>query len=129
MFGNKLRVPAEILKELDEAGLKHRFVSIKKIQDSGGYHPMGWTPYTLKNPKKNPITGNMEDTLRVGDLILAVKSAQDHTKHLNWLNQKAKAQSANHKANVSEMKKRISEGGASKHVSLIEGFEENESDD
>jgi hypothetical protein len=129
LFGNRLRLPREIQEELDRKGLKHRFVSIKLIQESGGYHPKGWTPYTLEKSKTNPITGQTENTFRVGDLILAVKPAAEHAKHLNWLQQKSAAQSKAHKNSIREMRDRIREGRADKHIALIEGFEENESDD
>lgn len=126
MFGNRLTLPKALQKELDEQELKHRFVSIKKIQEAGGYHPLGWTPYTLKNPRSNPITGVAETTFRVGDLILAVKTQQDYDKHKAWLAQKSKAQTQSHKNSVKEMKDRLREGGISNHVKILEGYEENE---
>lgn len=126
MFGNRLTLPKHIQKELDEAGLKHRFVSVKKMQDAGGYHPMGWTPYTLKNPRANPITGVAESTFRVGDLILAVKTQADYEKHRAWLAQKSNSQSQHQKNSIKEMKERLKEGGIANHVKLLEGYEEND---
>lgn len=125
-FGNKLKVPAHIQKELDEQGLVHRFVSARKLSDNGGYHPMGWTPYVIKNPVENPITGQTDKIYRVGDLILAVKSKEDHAKHRAWLDQKADAMRKSNKNTVQDMRDRIRDSGASKHVSLIEGYDEND---
>lgn len=127
--GSALKIPNHIQAELDEAGLVPRFVSVKKVADSGGYHPKGWTPYTIKNPTENPLTGQMDKTFRVGDLILAVKTKQAHNAHLAELRRKSDAQSASHKNSVKEMRDRIKDSGADKHVSLIEGYEENESDE
>lgn len=128
-FGNKLKIPAHIQKELDEEGLIGRFVSLKKIQDSGGYHPMGWTPYLVKNPQMNPITQTAEKTFRIGDLVLAVKTKHDHAQHVAWLKQKSDRQTSQHKNNVKEMRDRIRDSRADKHISLIEGYEENDKDD
>lgn len=128
-FGNKLAIPAHIKKELEAAGFAHRFVSLKKLQDGGGYHPMGWTPYTVKNPVPNPITGQTENVFRIGDLVLAVKTAADHQKHVNWLKQKSKGQSQAHKDSVKEMRDKIKLGKADKHISVFEGYEENDGTD
>lgn len=128
-FGNRLKVPAHIQKELDEAGLAHRFVSIKKIQESGGYHPKGWTPYTLKNPQENILTGQAEKTYRVGDLVLAVKTKEAHAQHVKYLAKQAEAQSATQRNSVKQMRDKIRESRADKHISLIEGYEENGDDD
>lgn len=128
-FGNKLAIPAHIRQELDKAGYAHRFVSLKKLNDSGGYHPMGWTPYVVKNPVPNPITGQTENVFRIGDLVLAVKSKEDHQKHVNFLKQKASNQAQAHKDSVKEMRDKIKERKADKHISLFEGYEENDGTD
>jgi hypothetical protein len=125
MFGNRLRVPPHIQEELDKKGLVARFVSIRKLQESGGYHPMGWTPYIVESPRQNPIDGSTEKTFRVGDLVLAVKTREAHAKHRKWLEQKAQAQTQNHKNSVKEMRDRIKDSRADKHIALIEGYEEN----
>lgn len=127
--GNRLKIPAHIQAELDKKGLVPRFVSLKKMSESGGYHPMGWTPYTVENPQVNPITGTAEKVFRVGDLVLAVKPKAEYQKHKEWLAQKSKSQSQMHRNNVKEMRDRIKDSRADKHVSLIEGYEENGDDE
>lgn len=129
LFSTRLRIPAHIREELEKEGLVARFISVKKIQDSGGYHPMGWVPYEIKNPKPNPITGQAEKVHRVGDLILAVKSKQDAAKHEAHLNQKAASLKKSNKGTIQDMRDRIKESGANKHVALFEGYDENGDDE
>lgn len=127
-FGNRLKVPAHIMKELRDKGLAHRFVSIKKIQENGGYHPMGWTPYEVEKPLTNPLTGQAEKLHRVGDLVLAVKPKDAFEQHKKWLAHKSQAQAGVQKKAAQEMRDRIKEGKASKHISVIEGYEESDDD-
>jgi hypothetical protein len=126
LFGNRLKVPQQIQEELEKEGYVHRFVSMKKITEAGGFHPMGWTPYTIKNPIKNPITGQAESIFRVGDLVLAVKTKEQHKKHLDYLKRRSQAQSNAHQDNVKAMRDKIKEGNASKHIALLEGDDEDE---
>jgi hypothetical protein len=129
LFGGGLKIPDHIKAELDKKGLVPRFVSLKVLQDNGGYHPKGWTPYTVENPQVNPITGTAEKTFRIGDLVLAVKTKEQHAKHKEYLSQRSAAQSQEHKNNVKEMRDKIRDSGAGKHISLIEGYEENDGTD
>ncbi len=129
LFGNPLKVPAHIMAELQKKELAHRFISTKTLQASGGYHPKGWVPYKIDNPQVNPLTGTADGYHRVGDLILAVKPKSEHAKHLAWLKQKADAMKKSNKNTVQDMRDRIRDSGASKHVSLIEGYEENGDDE
>lgn len=128
-FSNRQMIPAHIQKELDEQGLVGRFLSLKMLGDSGGYHPKGWTPYVLKNPIPNPITGNADKTYRVGDLVLGVKTKELHAQHRAYLDQRAKMQSLEGKKGIQEMRDRIRESRSEKHISLIEGYEENGGDE
>lgn len=128
-FGGSLQIPSHIKKELEAAGLVARFVSMKKISDNGGYHPRGWTPYTIKNPNTNPITGQAESIFRVGDLVLAVKTLEMHKKHLDFLKNRSAMQSQSQKDSVKAMRDKIREGRADKHISLLEGYDEDDKDD
>lgn len=128
-FGAKLQIPAAIRKEIASKGLVPRFVSTKKIVESGGYHPNGWVPYQIENPVKNPITGQADSIFRVGDLVLAVKTKQQHARQTQYLRDKAENQQKAQKNSVKEMRDRIKDSRADKHISLIEGYEENDGDD
>lgn len=128
-FSNRQVIPPHIQKELDEQGLIGRFLSLKMLGDSGGYHPKGWTPYVLKNPIPNPITGNADKTYRVGDLVLGVKTKELHAAHRAHLDQRAAAQSLEGKRTIQEMRDRIRESRSEKHIGLIEGYEENGGDE
>lgn len=127
-FGNRLKIPAHIEEELKAKGLVPRFVSVKKIQENGGFHPMGWTPYEIEKPHTNPLTGQAEKLFRVGDLVLATKPKAAAENHKRWLAQKSEAQSGEQKKAAKEMRDRIREGKASKHISVIEGYEESDDD-
>lgn len=129
LFGNRQKIPEEIQKELDAKGLKARFVSIKVIQEAGGYHPKGWTPYKLDKPRENPITGTADPLFRVGDLVLAVKTKEDHARHLRHLAMRSESQALEQKKSIQEMRDKIRESRAEKHVSLLEGYEENDDED
>lgn len=129
LFGNRQKIPADIQKELDEKNLAARFVSIKVIQESGGYHPKGWVPYKLDNPRKNPIDGSVDPLFRVGDLVLAVKTQADHKRHLAHLASRSNSQALEQKKSIQEMRDKIRESRAEKHVSLLEGYEENDDED
>jgi hypothetical protein len=100
-------------------------VSVKVIQDNGGYHPKGWVPYTIENPKENPLTGQAEKVHRIGDLVLAVKTEADAQKHRNYLKQRADLMKKSNSRTVQDMRDRIRDSGAGKHVALFEGYDEN----
>lgn len=126
-FGG-LQIPAHIQKELKEANLTARFVSIKVLNERGGFHPRGWIPYVVKNPIENPLTGQSEKTYRIGDLVLAVKSATDAKAHKDYLQGRADSQVAAQGESIKQMRDKIREGRADKHISLLEGYEENDDD-
>jgi hypothetical protein len=129
IFGGGLRVPAYIQKELEEKGLVARFVSVKKVAEAGGYHPRGWTPYQIENPQPNVLTGQVDKTYRFGDLVLAVKTKQQAQQHRKLLDQRNAGQAQSHKNSLKEMRDKIREGRADKHISLFEGYEENGDDE
>lgn len=129
LYSGGVRIPAYIRKELEAKGLEGRFVSIKVINERGGHHPRGWTPYMIENPQVNPITGSADKTYKYGDLILAVKPKAMAEAQRSELRRRAKAQSSSHQNNVKEMRDRIKDSRADKHISLIEGYEENGDDE
>lgn len=126
VFGNPLKIPESIAKDLKEKGLVPRFISIKKVMENAGQHDKGWTIYKLPEPIRHPITGNLEETYRVKDLILAVKSKEDHQKHQEYLRLRANMQSQSPSKMRKEIRDRIKEAKASSYVSMIDGYEENE---
>lgn len=128
-FGNRLQIPKYIKDEMEEAGLEARFISVKKVQEGGGYHPMGWTPYKIKNPQPNPLTGQADSVYRVGDLVLACKTKEAQMKHRAYLDSKSQAQTQAQKNAAREMRDKIREGRADKHIALIEGYDENGDDE
>lgn len=129
LYSGGVKVPGYIKKELEAKGLEARFVSTKAINERGGFHPRGWTPYVIDNPQVNPLTGNADKTFKHGDLVLAVKPKAMAEAQRAELRRRAKAQSSSHQNNVKEMRDRIKDSRADKHISLIEGYEENGDDE
>lgn len=130
LFGTALSIPKYIKEEMDAKGLSPRFLSTKKMQESGGFHPKGWQIYVIDNPRENPLTGTTEKVYRVGDLVLGYKTKEAVAQHRAFLKAKVDAQSQQRKNAVKEMRDKIKESRADKHVQLIEGYDENgDSDD
>lgn len=126
LFGNRQKIPAAIAAELEKKNLVGRFVNIKTMQENGGFHKRGWEVYELDEGLKNPITGNVNKTYRVGDLILAVKTKEDHQKHREYLDQQAKQASMSAVERRKEIRDRIKENKAEGYVKIFDGYEENE---
>lgn len=126
MFGNKQTVPENIKKELEKKGLVARFISTKKFNDAGGVNEKGWIPYVLDTPTVNIVNGTTEKTFKVGDLVLAVKSKEDHAKHLRYLQARSAVQSGSVKEQINAIRDNIRSSKADGQIKLTEGYEENE---
>lgn len=126
MFGNRLKLPKDIQKELEEKKLVHRFISVKKMQESGGFHDKGWQVYQLKEGLTNPISGSVDKIYRVGDLVLAVKTKEDHARHVAYLEMRANAQAQVVQQSKQEIRDKIKESKADKYISIDDGYDEND---
>jgi hypothetical protein len=48
LFGDRLALPSDLRKELEEQGLAWKFISVPKLKENGGWHERGWRPYKRK---------------------------------------------------------------------------------
>ncbi len=126
LFGNKLTIPEALRNELDKKGLVPRFISMKKFNEAGGVNEKGWTPYILETPVVNVVNGSTEKTFKVGDLVLAVKTKEDHAKHLRYLQARSAVQSGSVKEQINAIRDNIRSNKADGQIKLTEGYEENE---
>lgn len=122
IFGNILKIPAEIKKELDAKNLEGRFIRYEEFVKLGGMHPRGWEPYKPDvSPKSYQLFGsNPDGFIRRKDLVLASRSKELCDLHRGKLKQDAdrKMSSASQKAAAKGLKSMSSE------VSVIEGYYE-----
>jgi len=122
----------EVAKELEEQGLEARYVNIKLMGRNGGTHPRGWRPYKRQKSESSTrdeylFGKDPEGYVRRGDLVLAVKTKEEVSKHRAYLDYEAKSHSVNRiiKNKRKEMREMIKNQGMGDYVTLHEGYEEN----
>lgn len=94
LFGNPLKIPEALAKELAAKGLGGHWISYKQLQANAGYHKKGWVPY---KQEKNATISNEEfhlgvgpdGLIRRGSLILGVKSLEAIGQHKEYLSSRA----------------------------------------
>lgn len=97
LFGNKLGVDPAIKKRIDEMDMDCRFISVKHLQDMGGFHDHGWRPIKMKevcatmDEHTKQLGSDPEGYIRRGDLVLGVRSKERGRLHKTYLAQEAKA--------------------------------------
>lgn len=133
IFGNTLSLPPELEKELKDKGLIARWVSSKTLYANQGYHPKNWKPYkrdagaTMMGVEFK--TGSDPDGLiRRGDCILATKSAEDHAKHQDWLDQKADKYRGYNKEQAAELRATARAAGAKTEIDAEYDSDDDEND-
>lgn len=140
IFGNALGVPPEVVKEIEAAGLVHRFINAKRLGDMGGYHPQGWRPYKPTDAARGNMDGqallfgnDASGYIRRGDCILAVRPKELNEKHKAYLKQeslrtsnvtKTAAASARDFIRANGLDMRVLEG-----AEVHEGFGDDEDDE
>jgi len=130
-FGNELQIPKPIKDAMDKEGMVPRFVSAKRLSDSGGYHHRGWQVVNLEKLNcayTNPFNGNIEKMLRRGDSVLAFKPKAAHEKHKEILSKRANAASASvdeydKKAAKDANKKLKDKSQGNEYVKMTSGYE------
>jgi hypothetical protein len=86
-FGNNMRLSPEILNEIKEQHLAHRFVDARQLEKYGNTHKNGWVPYKVKaREATNDIQAmqlgvSPDGFVRRGTLVLAVRSEQIDAQH------------------------------------------------
>lgn len=99
--GDILTVPPVLMEIFKENGLASKWVSKKKIENHGGYHPTGWIPYEItpevqarlpRSALGNVVGGHLVR----GDILLAVKPKELQDAHRKELRRKTKHQLESH---------------------------------
>jgi len=115
-FGNRLALPADIQKDLDERGLVARWASAVELNKNQGYHTKGWIPYKRKKSDtmdtKDFLGGqDPEGYVRRGDAVLVYKTSEEAEKQRSFLRDRAQRQLGYGKRQAAELKHMIREGG------------------
>lgn len=128
LFSTATTLSPEMLKELADQGLKHRWGSYKQLKDMDGYHPRGWKVY--RRPESAIIdrqdTGfgqSPDGIVRRGDMILMVKPEENWRKHKEYLRNKARRYGKDaEKANVERLRQLAREHNLDPNIS--EGYDD-----
>lgn len=132
IFGNALALPIGLAQELESKGLVGRFVNSKTLYANQGYHPKGWKPYkrdasATVDTAELKFGSDPDGLVRRGDCILAVKTAEEHAKHKNWLEQKADRYKGHTKQKQRELQEQARAAGANSIVK--EGYDGDDEDE
>ena len=92
LFSNKpLQLDPELKKELEEQGLVPRWMSVKLLEQNGGFHKRGWRPYKRISKDNTPFSElfgkNADGYVRRNDMILGVKTKEEVEAHKRYLAQ------------------------------------------
>jgi hypothetical protein len=114
---------------LEAKGYVGRFVSIKTLEAYGGQHPRGWRPYKREQNQSSTdffFGKDPDGYTRRGDLVLAVKTKEDVTRHRALLEQEAKALSVSRlsKRRNEEFKQFVKDAGMNDYVSVKDGYDD-----
>lgn len=128
IYGNPLKIPDDLRKELDDQNLSAKWINAQVVYSHGGYHPKGWTPYKRKNVTQSMTEFGLgkdpEGVIRRGDLILGVKTKDMAAKEKQYLRQKADRAMGVNKAKADELRRFAQD--AKIDVTVHEGYDENE---
>jgi hypothetical protein len=128
LFGNRLGIPAEVQKELDEKGLVARWLNAAKLAENQGFHKKGWRVYRSENYKGMDgfLFGSAPDgTVRRGDLVLGAKSKDEVRQHKAFLKNAADRVMGSHKQKAAqELKSMLKQNNS--NGSVLDGYEDNE---
>ena len=128
VFGDTLKVDADLQAELATKNFACRWVDAKKLYEMNGYHKNGWVPYRRDANAKVGLSDfkfgtDPDGIVRRGTLILAVKSIEAHNKHKAALELRANRGRAINKTKADELRDMVRTTGVKAVVH--EGYEEN----
>lgn len=118
---SRLDLPADLKKELDEAGLVPRFLN-RRIFNDIGFHKSGWKPYKFET-KGNYPNMQPDGTYISQDLILGVKPKVIQDAHRKQIAKKNEGLASVSKIQAKQIKEQAKEAGLS--AEIHEGYEEN----
>lgn len=124
---NKLKLSAELKKEIAEQGLEHRFINKRRFSESGNMHRGAWKPYNVKS--RNVVETfqgiDPEGIVTRGDLILAVRPKMIGNKFRQRLLEKNARYAAFNKAQAEELRQMAKQAGIGDEVVVHEGYDDN----
>lgn len=88
IFDSAFAIPSQILNEIKEKNLAHRWINGTAFKQQFGFHKNRWQPFKsdyVKNLSSGVFGGDPEGYFRRGDLILAVKPKELQDKHKAYL--------------------------------------------
>ena len=128
VFGNPLKIPEDLQKELNDKNLTPKWVAAKVVYENGGYHPKGWVPYkratTTQSMTEFGLGRDPEGVVRRGDLLLGVKPKAEAEKHKAYLTQKANRAAGINEEKAEEMRRFARD--AKIDATIHEGYDDNE---
>lgn len=133
MFGNVLALDPSLQAELDKKGLVPRWVNAKELYTNQGYHKRGWRPYkrdsgTLNAGMESFLGNDPEGIVRRGDSILAVKTKEEHARHKQVIESRAKRlKQAVSKQHAQQLREFAAESRVKTHIE--EGYDDSGEDD
>lgn len=110
---------------LEANGLAHRFIQEKQYLLANNFHRTGWTVIS----DVDMPGANADGVVRIGDLVLAVKTQENQAAHRSALKKKSDRYSNQKEANkkaAEELKQRMAEARLSGQIHV--GYEENDTD-
>lgn len=124
---NPLKLDPELKKELAEQGLVGRFLNARQLQENFGYHKSGWQVYKRKGAVQGAgmfkFGADPEGHVRYRDLILGVKTVEDHNRWKKRLDQSNRRKTAFNQQAAQELRDMARQAGT--EITVHEGFDSN----
>lgn len=124
IFGNPMKVPEDIKKELDEQGLVPRWGDYKQLKADDGYHEKGWRVYQRKEGGSTSVFGGSspDRLVRRGSCVLMVKTKEGHKRHKDYLVNKAKSYGKKFRSKTAdEMRQKVKNSRLGSQI--VDGYE------
>lgn len=120
------RLSPELLKELEEKGLAHRWLNAPKYFKGGNFHRSGWKAYRSDKKGADAFDAgiNPEGFIIRNDMLLGVKPAAEHERWRARIRQhSARLSGTAIQGKTAELRAQVGELGGGK---VYEGYEDNE---
>lgn len=123
-FNNRLRLEDGIKNYLRSKGLDWRFISAQQFANDGNSDMGYWKPYDFRECEASARRRSADGFIRVGDLILAVRSTKITQKYKEHIARRTAIQSGEYqKAHADELRRTLA---GVKGTKVHTGYEENE---
>lgn len=126
-FGNNLRIPTEVMKELKAKDLPFRFVDAPGLAKNGNMHKNGWVPYkadcTPTDAGSLQLGVSPDGFIRRGTLILATRSKAVDLQHRTLISRRNAAQ-RDVQAHAARQLKETAKAAGFKESIVVEGYDD-----